>query len=168
MGDESNHEAFRALIPELGLLAEEDAQEETDIVNTLFTRSDALRFVKVLLSHPDLGSDHRIININKPGMRAFHQRLWADEIAYEFYPFGDWDPLTCPPGMFPIPEVGFGTEQGGSYVEKALHGRADHRAPSSGIRYGPVRARRSLRQFVSLASANRPTTGGASNTVVWR
>ena len=94
MGDESNHEAFRALIPELGLLAEEDAQEETDIVNTLFTRSDALRFVKVLLSHPDLGSEHRIININKPGMRAFHQRLWADEIAYEFYPFGDWDPLT--------------------------------------------------------------------------
>ena len=34
MGDESNHEAFRALIPELGLLTEEDAQEETDIVNT--------------------------------------------------------------------------------------------------------------------------------------
>ncbi len=52
MGDESNHEAFRALIPELGLLAEEDAQEETDIVNTLFTRSDALRFVKVLTESP--------------------------------------------------------------------------------------------------------------------
>ncbi len=29
MGDESNHEAFKALIPELGLLTEEDAQEET-------------------------------------------------------------------------------------------------------------------------------------------
>jgi hypothetical protein len=105
MGDESNHEAFRDLIPQLDLLTEEDAQGETDIVNTLFTRSDALRFVEVLLSRPDMGTDHRIVSINNPGMRVFHQRHWAGEIAHEFYPFGDWDPFSVNGVDFPRDEV---------------------------------------------------------------
>jgi hypothetical protein len=105
MGDEPNDGAFKTLIPDLDVLTEDDAQEATDIVNTLFTPDDALRFVEVLLSHPDMGSDHRIVNINKPGMRAFHQRLWAGKIAYELYPFGDWDPFSVNGVDFPRDEA---------------------------------------------------------------
>ena len=105
MGDEPNDRAFKTLIPDLDVLTEADAQEATDIVNTLFTPDDALRFVEVLLSHPDMGSDHRIVNINKPGMRAFHQRLWAGKIAYELYPFGDWDPFSVNGVDFPRDEA---------------------------------------------------------------
>jgi len=105
MGDEPNDGAFKTLIPDLDVLTEDDAQEATDIVNTLFTPDDALRFVEVLLSHPDMGSDHRIVNINKLGMRAFHQRLWAGKIAYELYPFGDWDPFSVNGVDFPRDEA---------------------------------------------------------------
>ena len=105
MGDEPNDRAFKTLIPDLDVLTEDDAQEATDIVNTLFTPDDALRFNEVLLRHPDMGSDHRIVNINKPGIRAFHQRLWAGKIAYELSPFGDWDPFSVNGVDFPRDEA---------------------------------------------------------------
>ena len=111
MGDEPNDRAFKTLIPDLDVLTEDDAQEATDIVNTLFTPDDALRFVEVLLSHPDMGSDHRIVNINKLGMRAFHQRLWAGKIAYELYPFGDWDPFSVNGVDFPRDEASMMTSR---------------------------------------------------------
>ena len=111
MASKPNHGAFATLIPDLELLTEDDAQEATDIVNTLFTPDDALRFVEVLLSHPDMGSDHRIVNINKPGMRAFHQRLWAGKIAYELYPFGDWDPFSVNGVDFPRDEASMMTSR---------------------------------------------------------
>ena len=111
MGDEPNDGAFKTLIPDLDVLTEDDAQEATDIVNTLFTPDDALRFVEVLLSHPDMGSDHRIVNINKLGMRAFHQRLWAGKIAYELYPFGDWDPFSVNGVDFPRDEASMMTSR---------------------------------------------------------
>ncbi len=41
-------------------------------------------------------------------------------ILHPIYITADDDLMTRPPGMFPIPELGFGTQQGGSYVEKAL------------------------------------------------
>ena len=75
MASKPNLRAFATLIPDLELLTEDDAQEATDIVNTLFTPDDALRFVEVLLSHPGMGSDHRIVNINKPGMRVLRRPL---------------------------------------------------------------------------------------------
>ena len=111
MASKPNHGVFATLISDLELLTEDDAQEATDIVNTLFTPDDALRFVEVLLSHPDMGSDHRIVKINKPGMRAFHQRLLAGTIAYELSPFGAWDPFSVNGVDFPRDEASMMTSR---------------------------------------------------------
>ena len=69
-GNEPNSDAYEMLLPGLDDLEPDDAQEATDIVNTLFPPDEALQFIQVLLRHPDKGSDHRIVSVNQPGVMA--------------------------------------------------------------------------------------------------
>ena len=70
-GNEPNSDAYEMLLPGLDDLEPDDAQEATDIVNTLFPPDEALQFIRVLLRHPDKGSDLRIVSVNQPGIAAY-------------------------------------------------------------------------------------------------
>jgi hypothetical protein len=59
--------------------------------------------------------------------------------------------LTCPPGMFPFSKLGFGTRAKGIACRESVTPQSRSSDTFVRQRYGPVRAKRSLRPFVSLA-----------------
>lgn len=101
---EPNSDAYKMLLPGLDDLAPDDAQEATDIVNTLFPPNEALQFIRMLLRHPDKGFDHRIVNINQPGVMALLRRVWGNRVVDEFFPFGSWDPFSVNAVEIPVAE----------------------------------------------------------------
>ena len=103
-GNEPNRDAYEMLLPGLDDLEPDDAQEATDIVNTLFPPDEALQFIRVLLRHPDKGSDLRIVSVNQPGVRALLRRAWGNRVVDEFFPFGGWDPFSVNAVEIPVAE----------------------------------------------------------------
>ena len=92
------------------------------------------------------------------------ERVLAMQELYEKIP----DIRDLPPWNVPISRVRILDTTRGIVCRESVTPQSRSSDTFVRQRYGPVRAKRSLRPFVSLASANRPTTGGGSNTVVWR